>query len=108
MHTVKYIVITGATGGVGGMLSKGLVAQGHHIICLGRSRKRLEDLVSQLRSEGHKASLVLADMMDQQNVEEAGANILSDHGQIDVWINNVGVNNHNAIGPCWELEPQDW
>lgn len=90
------------------MLSQGLAAKGHHIICLGRSQKRLEDMVDQLRSQGYKASLEVADMMDQQMVEVAGASILSNHGQIDAWINNVGVNNHNAIGPSWELESQDW
>lgn len=90
------------------MLSQGLAAKGHHIICLGRSQKRLEDMVDQLRSQGYKASLEVADMMDQQMVEVAGASILSNYGQIDAWINNVGVNNHNAIGPSWELESQDW
>ncbi|MBX2876791.1 MAG: SDR family oxidoreductase [Saprospiraceae bacterium] len=105
---MKYIVITGATGGVGSMLAQGLAANGHHIICLGRSLERLEGLAVQLRSRGWKASVEVADMMDHDQVIEAGERMLKDLGQVDVWINNVGVNNHNAIGPSWELEPQDW
>lgn len=105
---MKNIVITGASGGIGSMLAKGLAKSGHHIICMGRSRDRLEKLVDEIKAEGGKASAELADMIEEQMVKEAGSRILKDRGTIDVWINNVGVNNHNAIGPSWELEAKDW
>lgn len=105
---MKNIVITGAYGGVGSLLSKGLAASGHHTICLGRQEEHLQKLVNDINSKGGSASYQLADMMDAQQVEHAGTNILGKWNTIDVWINNVGVNNHNAIGPSWELEPQHW
>lgn len=105
---MKYTVITGAYGGVGGMLSQGLATKGHHVICLGRKQEQLEALVDGIRSQGGKASWEVADMMEKQEVEEAGIRILANHGRIDLWINNVGVNNHNAIGPSWALEPEHW
>lgn len=105
---MKNIVITGATGGLGGMLAKGLAKKGHHIICLGRNEERLVELVGKLKLEGGSASFEVADMMDDQMVIDAGDRIIKDLGRIDVWINNVGVNNHNAIGPTWDLEPQNW
>ena len=105
---MKHIVITGATGGIGGMLAKGLAIKGHHIVCLGRKIDRLKELVNEIQALGAKASLVVADMMDDLMVQKAGTQVLKDLGHIDVWINNVGVNNHNAIGPSWELAPAHW
>lgn len=105
---MKYIAITGAYGGVGAMLSMELADRGHHVICLGRKQELLEKLVDRIKLQGGKASWAVVDMMEQQEIEEAGARIQSVLSAIDVWINNVGVNNHNAIGPSWELEPENW
>jgi short-subunit dehydrogenase len=105
---MKNIVITGATGGVGSMLAKGFAKLNHHIICLGRNEARLKELVNSIHSDDGSASYVLADMSKENEVLAAGQKIIDDHLKIDVWINNVGVNNHNAIGPTWELEPENW
>lgn len=102
------IVITGANGGVGSLLSHGLSKLGHHIICLGRNEKALEGLVGSIKNEGGIASYVVADMMYETQVEKASHKIIENFKRIDVWINNVGVNNHNAIGPTWSLYSDNW
>lgn len=104
----KNIVITGASGGVGSMLSKGLAKSGHHIICLGRKEGVLKELVKGIQADSGNASFEIVDMMSNEQVVSVGEKILKDLGKIDVWINNVGVNNHNAIGPTWEIEPKNW
>ena len=108
MSNMKNIVITGASGGVGGMLAKGLAKKGHHIICWGRNTEALESLVTNIQEHGGKASMAIADMMDAQGVMDTAKKVMRDQGSVDVWINNVGVNNHHAIGPTWELEPAEW
>ncbi|TXG35400.1 SDR family NAD(P)-dependent oxidoreductase [Seonamhaeicola maritimus] len=104
----KNIVITGASGGVGSLLSKGLAKNGHHIICLGRREKALKELVEDIQSEGGSASFGIVDMMNDVQLVAVVESIIKESDRIDVWINNVGVNNHNAIGPTWELEPKNW
>ncbi|NIJ44864.1 short-subunit dehydrogenase [Wenyingzhuangia heitensis] len=106
----KIIVITGAAGGVGSLLAKGLAKKGHHIVCVGRSEagvKKLADTINANIKEG-SASIALADMSEPKQVDECAKTISKEFDGFDVWINNVGVNNHNAIGPSWELEPQNW
>ncbi|TYA78735.1 SDR family NAD(P)-dependent oxidoreductase [Seonamhaeicola marinus] len=107
MNKKKNIVITGATGGVGSMMAKGL-SKDFHSICLGRNKEKLEALVKDIQTEGGTASYETADMSKAEEVAEAGDRIVSSVGAIHAWINNVGVNNHNAIGPTWELEPENW
>lgn len=110
--TKKIIVITGAAGGVGSQVAKGLAKKGHHIVCLGRSEKSLAELSEkiniQAQSVGGSASYAVVDMTDVTAIEQAGEHIKQEFGVINVWINNVGVNNHNAIGPTWELDAANW
>ena len=101
-------MITGASGGVGSRLAHGLAKAGHHIICLGRNEERLQAVVDTILAQGGQASVAVADLLDEQMVVQAGQRIVQDLGRLDVWINNVGVNNHNAIGPTWQLDPQHW
>lgn len=108
----KIIVITGASGGVGGMLSLGLAEKGNHIVCLGRREEALLKIENEINAEtqspGGSASHEIVDMLDAAAVKSVGAKIKKEYGRIDVWINNVGVNNHNAIGPTWKLDPENW
>ena len=104
----KIIVITGAGGGVGSLLAVGLAKKDHHIICLGRTVGTLANLVNKINAQGGSASYQVVDMMDVEAVRVVGENICTEYKKIDVWINNVGVNNHNAIGPTWELKPENW
>ena len=108
----KVIVITGAGGGVGSLLAIGLAAKGNHIVCLGRSEEKLIKVVDEINLKSNKfggsASYFVVDMMQTSLVEEVADEMIAKHGKIDVWINNVGVNNHNAIGPTWELNPENW
>ncbi len=108
----KVIVITGANGGVGGMLALGLAKRGNHIVCLHRGNATQfsteERINLEAKVEGGSASSEIVDMMDEAQVREAGERIKAQFGRIDVWINNVGVNNHNAIGRTWELKSEDW
>lgn len=108
----KRILITGASGGVGSLLSIGLAKKGYHIICVGRNKHNLKKLVDKInlteKATNGSASFEITDLMNVNQVAEIGLKAKREFGKIDVWINNVGVNNHNAIGPTWELKPENW
>ncbi|WP_111980141.1 SDR family NAD(P)-dependent oxidoreductase [Algibacillus agarilyticus] len=108
----KIIVITGAAGGVGSMLAIALAKQGNHIICLGRSSKNLAALTQQINqlspTTGGSASFEQLDMLNAEAITQVSQKIYTQFGRFDAWINNVGVNNHNAIGPSWTLAAENW
>jgi NAD(P)-dependent dehydrogenase (short-subunit alcohol dehydrogenase family) len=77
-------LVTGATGGLGSLVCKDLVARGAHVIAHGRSRAKLDALLADL---GSGARGVLADFA---SLAETHA-LARDIGQFDVLVNNAGV-----------------
>ncbi|MGL6313869.1 SDR family NAD(P)-dependent oxidoreductase [Vibrio sp. WXL103] len=107
----QVIVITGSTGGVGQLIARGLGSKNRHIICVGRNESLLINQVNELASTSSpdaKFSYRVTDMMDAAHVEDVARSIFTEFGQIDMWINNVGVNNTKAMGPTWEVEHSEW
>lgn len=108
----QVIVVTGATGGIGQLLVSGLLNEDRHIVCVGRRASALSDLVEKLKLENglsdEHLSFQVADMSSPAEVELAASKIGSSMHRVDLWVNNVGVNNHNAIGPSWEVASDAW
>jgi NAD(P)-dependent dehydrogenase (short-subunit alcohol dehydrogenase family) len=77
-------LVTGATGGLGSLVCKDLVARGAHVIAHGRSRAKLGALLAEL---GSGARGVLADF---SSLAETYA-LARDVGHVDVLVNNAGV-----------------
>ncbi|MFC3929082.1 SDR family NAD(P)-dependent oxidoreductase [Streptococcus caprae] len=81
----RVTLITGATGGIAQELIK-LVPETDHLILVGRSKTKLEDLYGQL---GH-ATLVALDITDDEAVAELVDSVYDKFGRIDILVNNAG------------------
>ncbi len=92
-----FILVTGATAGIGRAAAIALAREGHHVIGAGRRIDALE----QLRAEAN-VDVVRLDVTDPQSVEAAMAEIdriTAGHG-LDVVINNAG---YGLPGPLTEI-----
>jgi uncharacterized protein YbjT (DUF2867 family) len=67
-HVTRTILLTGATGYVGGQLLPRLLADGHDVRCLVRDRERARRTIADER-----ATLVEADVVDGRGLDEAAA-----------------------------------
>ena len=85
---IRNILITGATRGVGRALSLKFAGEDKKVFALARTQDQLNSLVN----EGGTHIIPFAvDVSDREAVESAIHTIESDHGGIDVLINNAGV-----------------
>ena len=97
----KNVLITGATRGIGRELVKQLTALGCTVWATGRN----EALLAELRAETGCLGAV-ADLSDPEQAVNVYAAAQSELGQVDILINNAGMNNRKA--PVAGLELADW
>lgn len=98
------ILITGATGAIGGALAEAYADQGIELHLHGRNVGRLEAVGERCRQLGATVFVWTCDVRDFQALESWLAE-LNSHGAVDLAILNAGMNTN--IGPQGEGEPWD-
>ena len=88
MTKTKTILITGSTDGIGLLTAQNLAAEGHTILLHGRSA---EKLAAAAKKVGGTTEVYTADLSSMADVQALAADILKNHDQLDVVINNAGV-----------------
>ncbi len=83
----RVIVITGASGGIGGALAEELARRGALLVLVARREDALGVIVSRC---GGRAHGVVADVTHRLEVRRVVKESLARYGHIDVWVNNVG------------------
>ncbi len=86
----KVAVITGAGSGIGQALAKQLAASGAILVLADVNKRGLEDTVSLLPSAA-SASIYLLDVSDRAAYQRFVQQVIDDHQQVDVVINNAGI-----------------
>jgi short-subunit dehydrogenase len=91
------VLLTGASGGIGGAIARGLAVRGAELILVGRNGLKLERLALELKERGARATELVADIgaagAAQSLVDEA----LQRGGGIDILINCAGVQNFGSF-----------
>lgn len=99
-------VITGASRGIGATIAEHCAAQGAVVCVMARNVDSLADVVNRICHSGGAARAFPADVTNQNHVRSAFCEIQDAHGRIDLLVNGAG--RLNAIGPTWDVEPDDW
>ncbi|AJP57306.1 oxidoreductase [Pandoraea vervacti] len=87
----KYVLITGASTGIGAAAAKAFAAQGANVaVHYNRSADKAQAVADAVRAHGVKAITVAADVQDSGAIDAAVAHVLDGFGRIDVLINNAG------------------
>lgn len=93
----KVALITGATGGFGAAVSKGLAEAGVHIMATGRSEDTLKSLVEGIETEGGRAAYSVGVPDNHDDVKRVVADTKKTFGGIDILITAAGVNKPSPI-----------
>lgn len=97
----KTVFVTGATRGIGRELVKQLTASGFAVFGTGRDEALLEPLKAETGCLG-----ALADLADPEQAVAIYQQAKAALGQVDILINNAGLNNRKA--PVVDIQLNDW
>ncbi|HWP95138.1 MAG TPA: SDR family NAD(P)-dependent oxidoreductase [Gammaproteobacteria bacterium] len=99
----RTVILTGASQGLGPYLARRLAAEGARLVLAARSRDKLELVAAALRADGAEVEIVVTDVTDETDRRNLVHRSRARFGQIDVLINNAGV---EEILPFEEQEPE--
>jgi NAD(P)-dependent dehydrogenase (short-subunit alcohol dehydrogenase family) len=84
----KRAIVTGSTAGIGFAIAKGLAESGAEVVINGRTAKRVDDALADLRKTAKVApSGIAADLATAEGV----ATFVKQAGEADILVNNLGI-----------------
>ncbi|MVU82497.1 SDR family oxidoreductase [Nocardia sp. ET3-3] len=98
----KVIVISGVGPGLGHSLATEAARMGAHLVLAGRTEKRLHEYADEITASGGTATVVRADITDENDRATLAETALAAHGRIDCLINNAF-----AIPPMYPITQID-
>jgi NAD(P)-dependent dehydrogenase (short-subunit alcohol dehydrogenase family) len=93
----KVIVVTGGTGIIGKSFIKGITEAGGTVGILGRNEKVANERAAEVIKNGGNAIALIADVLDENALEQAKDKVLNTFGRIDGLVNAAGGNIPEAI-----------
>lgn len=95
--TGRRVLITGSSQGIGLGLARGMAQAGASVVLNARSERALDQAVVALRSEGFDAHSACFDVTDAAAVERGVATIVTEIGDIEVLVNNAGMQDRRPL-----------
>jgi NAD(P)-dependent dehydrogenase (short-subunit alcohol dehydrogenase family) len=101
----KVVVITGASAGIGRATAREMARRGAHVGLIARGPERPRPPRREVQEMGVRACVAPADVADPDQVERAAAQIESELGPIDVWVNNAMA---AKLAPVSDTGPEEF
>ena len=93
----KVVLMTGAAGGIGTELAKGLAGVGAEVAACDVDVERLKALEEQVVGDGGKVRTYVMDVTSNDSVKTCVDAVIRDSAQIDVLINAAGINKREGF-----------
>ena len=105
----KVVLITGASGDIGGAIARRLGREGAHVIAayVGAAEAAAAT-ASDVSAAGGSASVLQLDQRDPQAVETCMATVAEQHGRLDILVNNAAWNIGIPFPDLDSLTPDIW
>ncbi|MFQ5875956.1 MAG: SDR family NAD(P)-dependent oxidoreductase [Dehalococcoidia bacterium] len=113
----KVIILTGGGGGMGSVMTLGLIGDGARVVAVDIRQDRMDAIVKKASGIGGEGSMLalLADITSPEECEKVLKLVLSKFGTVHMLVNNAGVGMQTIqddymIKPVrfWEADPDRW
>jgi NAD(P)-dependent dehydrogenase (short-subunit alcohol dehydrogenase family) len=87
----KVSVITGAGSGIGKAIALLFASEGSKIVAADVNRQRLDDLEKEIKNTGGEITTVIADVANQEDINNMIDTAVTTYGTLDILVNNAGI-----------------
>ncbi|MBI5570826.1 MAG: glucose 1-dehydrogenase [Desulfomonile tiedjei] len=101
----RVAVVTGASKGLGKSMALALAEAGADVALYARDVEGLKAVKQAIEDLGRRAEFFVVDILNRAAIEGAVEKTLDSFGQVDVLVNNAGV---NVRKPVLEITPEEW
>ena len=98
----RVVVVTGASSGIGRATAQLVARHGAKAVLVSRTREKLDALKSEIEAEGGQAFVYPADLSDLDACDAMIKQVLADHGEVDVLVNNAGRSIRRSVEASYE------
>jgi NAD(P)-dependent dehydrogenase (short-subunit alcohol dehydrogenase family) len=99
-------VVTGASKGIGRVISEMFAREGARVVCAARSKGLVEETVAGITQSGGEAIAVVADVSNETEVQALMQKAADTFGRLDTLVNNAG--DGGPTKPIQEYPTDDW
>src|SRR5712675_1765164 len=109
-ETQRVAIVTGAAGGIGRAMTRGLLAAGIKVAGVDRDHEPLEALATSAREQGKAAELltIQTDLTNDSAADEITKATRARFGRIDTLVNNAGIGPGSIRADSWQRPPKFW
>lgn len=104
--TDRVAIVTGASKGIGRVMSQLFAREGARVVCAARSEGLVNDTVAQIRVAGGEAVAVVGDVSVEQGARAAVDGALNAFGRLDTLVNNAG--DGGPTKPVQDYSTEEW
>jgi len=98
----KVVVVTGATSGIGKECALRLARADATVVLVARTVSKLDEVLAEISEKGGTAQAYSCDVSSAKNCDKLVADVLADHGQVDILINNAGRSIRRSVRYSYE------
>lgn len=98
----KVSIVTGAGSGMGKAIALLFAAEGSKVIATDIDQERLDALSAEIKEQGGELVTLIANMANEEDIENMISTAVSTYGTLDILVNNAGIMDN--FQPVGELE----
>ena len=93
----QVLVVTGASSGIGLATARRAASLGAAVVLVARNKPALERIAAELRKDGGRVAICVADVAEQGSAERIAAVARQKFGGFDTWVNDAAVTTYGTL-----------